>query len=87
MTTCSRSDCTKKLRSNNTTGHCATGCLSDEAPPSSRAKATAPKPEARGSLTAMERLRDVAQVLNLDPDAVLEEFAQAWLEELRGKLG
>lgn len=35
--TCSRPGCDKKLRSNNTSGKCSTGCRSPEAAPSQRA--------------------------------------------------
>lgn len=96
MTICSRSSCTKKLRSNNTTGRCATGCLSPDAPPAARAKgvgAAAPKREAAKEVTAVashgetiELFRSVTQAVGRDPDEMIAEFAQAWLDGLREKL-
>ena len=92
---CSRPDCGKKLRANNTTGSCATGCLSPEAPAGKRAKGSgtsrregkrAAAPESAGSSGALERFRQVATGLGLDPDAQLEAFAQAWLDEVRAKV-
>lgn len=96
MTTCSRTGCTKTLRSNNTTGLCATNCLSPDAAPSHRAKAVdgaggelgrtrAEKPAAETG-NAMAKFRAVAEVVGLDPDQVLEEFAQSWLDGLRETL-
>ena len=97
MATCSRSECDKTLRSNNTTGVCATGCHSPEAPPSIRAEAAGAvkaKPAtsalavatpATGG-TALQRMRALCALLERDCDATLEAFAEAWLGEVRQKL-
>lgn len=93
--TCERPGCGKKLRSSNTKGVCGSGCLSDEAPPSQRAKGAgtprregkrAAAPESAGSSGALERFRQVAAGLGLDPDAQLEAFAETWLAEVRSKV-
>lgn len=100
MTTCSRTGCTKKLRRNNTTGMCATGCHSAEAPAGRRASlgatATVVSREpysmeiterpATAPSDALAKFRVVAEALGKKPDELLGEFAQAWLEELRAKL-
>lgn len=67
---CSRSGCTKKLRSNNTTGMCATGCESSESGGGKKAKR---------SSDVMRRFKLVARALGKNPDEVLEEAAQGWL--------
>lgn len=88
MTTCSRTGCPKKLRSNNTTGHCATNCESMDAPPSARAgnlKAAAKRVEATDDAT-MVRFRRVAEAVGKDPEEMIREFAQAWLDGLRSTL-
>jgi hypothetical protein len=98
-TTCSRPGCSKKLRSNNTTGRCATNCQSPEAPPSHRAagvdgvdgaraprKSTTRAEPAREAGSALAKFRLVVEALGRDPDAVLEEFAGGWLEALAQKL-
>lgn len=36
--------------------------------------------------TALKKFREVAEVVGLDADKVLEEFAQSWLAGLREKL-
>ena len=98
--TCSRPGCEKKLRSDNSSGKCASNCLSSEAPPAHRAKgagsrvtivddatpprAKAPKRTENGA--SLTRFRLVADALGKDADAILEEFAQAWLEALAQKL-
>lgn len=90
--TCSRPDCDKKLRSNNTTGQCATGCRSPEAPASVRATGTrSSKPRSSSPSTnntegALERFRVVCGALGLDADAELEAFAQAWLDGVKAKV-
>jgi hypothetical protein len=94
LKTCTRTGCGKRLRSDNTTGVCGSGCLSDEAPPAKRAKASKvagprkPKREASaaGDGEAVERFRTVATALGLDPEEILAEFAEAWIAELRGKV-
>lgn len=94
-TTCSRPGCEKKLRSSNTKGVCATGCRSPEAPPATRAKGTrsASSPrtttaaQPRDESIALDRFRLVAEALGKSPDAILSEFAQAWLDELAAKVG
>lgn len=88
--TCSRPGCGKKLNANNTKGVCNSGCRSAEAPPSMRAPTATPstrRPVKRAAAgEALERFRAVAEALGMDPDAVLEEFAEAWLAELREKV-
>jgi len=98
MTTCSRSGCTKKLRKDNAKGVCSSNCDSPEAPAAQRAKgigAAAPKHEAAKEIYAPEKLshaetikifRDVAEAVGRDPDEMIAEFAQAWLDGLREKL-
>lgn len=64
-------------------------------PPSQRAKGAgtprrerkrAAAPESAGSSGALERFRQVAAGLGLDPDAQLEAFAETWLAEVRSKV-
>lgn len=101
MSTCSRSGCTKYLRASNTKGVCASGCLSPEAPASLRAKGITVKASApvesleaghdiryveTQQSTPVDRFRTVAHALGLDPDTILNEFAQAWLDGLKAKL-
>lgn len=97
MTICSRSGCTKQLRKDNSKGLCSSSCLSPDAPPMVRAKGgKAPvAPVDDSTLThdedgepgpALKKFREVAAVVGLDADKVLEEFAQSWLAGLREKL-
>lgn len=90
---CTRTGCAKKLRASNTKDVCATGCHSPEAPPSVRAKGTRPERStaidaapAAVETGAIERFRMVAEALGKDADAILAEFAQAWLSELAAKV-
>lgn len=91
---CSRPGCTKKLRPDNRSGMCWSGCLSPEAPPSLRAgsgtRAPArPAPREDASLAdddAMKRFRAVAEGLGFSPDALLNEFAETWLSEVKAKV-
>lgn len=81
---CRRNGCGKKLRSNNTTGVCATGCFSSEAPPSTRAGAAVKSPRVSKAPKAdaadvMARFRAVATGLGKSPDVILQDAAQAWL--------
>lgn len=94
-TICSRPGCDKKLRSSNTKGVCATGCRSSEAPPAARATGTRSESSPRSispakvtaeASSALERFRVVAEALGKDADAILSEFAQAWLDELAAKV-
>ena len=90
MATCSRRGCEKKLRSNNTTGHCGSGCHSLDAPPSQqdrRVTKAAPAAAAPAAPDAMARFRVVVDALGHDPDAILADFAQLWLDELRKSSG
>jgi len=85
MKTCSRSGCGKTLRDRNTTGMCSSGCLSPEAPASLRAPSVAGSeldaaPKRRSASDTIKRFRTVAFALGKDPDAILEEAAQAWLD-------
>jgi hypothetical protein len=92
--TCSRAGCDKTLRRTNTTGRCATGCRSSEAPAAAQAigvrggaarkAVAAPKESTEG--VALERFRAVCAALSIDADQELEVFAQAWLDGLRQKL-
>ena len=76
---CSRSGCTKKLRPTNTTGMCATGCLSPDAMPSQRQVGN--RGPGRGEASSvMKRFRVVATALGKDPNAILDEAAQGWLD-------
>lgn len=98
MSTCSRTGCTKTLRSNNTTGHCATNCESPEAPASSRAKGVeGGKPARRSPRATAEtvagagsdggaRFRAVHDAMGMDPEKTLEEFYASWLEGIRQAL-
>lgn len=83
MKTCTRSDCGKTLRDSNTTGMCSSGCRSPEAPASLRAPGVeldgAPG-KRRSASDTIKRFRIVAFALGKDPDAILEEAAQAWLD-------
>lgn len=86
MSVCSRRGCGKQLRSNNTTGMCGSGCLSPDAPPSLRAAGVDgddildDKPKKVGRSDVQKRFRAVAVALGKDPDAILDEAAQAWLD-------
>lgn len=77
--TCTRSGCGKKLRPNNTTGECGSGCLSMEAPPAKRASQG-------GEEDVLVRFRKVAKALGKDPDEILENSARKvaaqWLQTL-----
>lgn len=94
MTVCSRTGCTKTLRSDNSVGKCSSNCESPEAPPSHRAKgvsaASAPKRESvpekasSSSSEVIERFRAVAEAVGRDPDEMIAEFAQSWLDGIRG---
>jgi hypothetical protein len=94
--TCSRPGCGKTLRANNSTGACATGCRSPDARPSQREgwgkpgwkDEDAPKaPRAvKPAGDALARFRIVAEALGKDADQLLEDFAAAWLAELRGRV-
>lgn len=77
---CSRAGCTKKLRSNNTTGMCSVNCEAwkDEAP----VKA-APRASSRRASETMRSFKTVARALGKNPDAILEEAASTWLEAVR----
>lgn len=90
MSTCSRSGCTKKLNANNTKGVCGSNCLSPEAPAGIRAidriRAAATTPPDAPERGALGRFRTVAVALGLEPDDILEEFAQEWLNALKAKL-
>ncbi len=97
MTTCTRSGCNKKLRKDNAKGLCSSNCESPDAPPFARAKGVAagPKREAAKEVTApatlsheatIQRFRSVTEAVGRDPDEMIAEFAQAWLDGLREKL-
>ncbi|MDP2270934.1 MAG: hypothetical protein Q8K32_09405 [Archangium sp.] len=93
MTVCTRRGCTKNLRKDNAKGVCSSNCLSPEAPLAVRAHdveestAAAPAQKDEGEPgSAMKKFREVAEVVGLDADKVLEEFAQSWLDGLREKL-
>lgn len=91
MAICSRSGCTKTLRSDNSSGACSSNCQSPDAPPSMRARVTTPvretPPAKREVLEAslddiMVRFRAVATGLGRNPDAILAQAAQGWLDSL-----
>lgn len=69
---CKRTGCTKKLRANNGTGMCGSGCESKEAPPA--------KQGGSSSTGVMKRFRTVAHALGKDPNVILEEAAKTWLD-------
>lgn len=93
---CSRTGCDKKLRSNNKTGECGSGCLSPDAPPAKRAKGVSTTTPASSTSSAppstpepganMARFRQVASAVGADADAVLEEFCGEWLKGVRAAL-
>ena len=85
MATCSRRGCDKKLRSNNTTGECGSGCLSPDAPLAKQAPGAGKRPtvSAEAKNDSLENFKTVAKALGLDPERILGEFAQGWLDELR----
>jgi hypothetical protein len=103
--TCTRTDCGKKLRNDNSSGKCSSSCRSPEAPPSLRAEGvqaavkaspTAPAltpprvwsaaPTDTVTLMPLAKFRMVAEAIGKDPAAILNEFAQAWLDGLAEKL-
>lgn len=90
MAICSRDGCTKTLRSDNSTGACSSSCQSPDAPASVRARVTnpgrevaAPKREPGAAVDralVMAKFRTVTEALGFDPDELLAEAAQAWLD-------
>lgn len=80
--TCRRTGCGKKLREDNQTGECSSGCLSPEAPPAKRASSLV---SSTGE-DVLKRFRRVAKALGKDPDAILDDamrkVAKQWLETL-----
>lgn len=100
MTVCSRRDCNKKLRKDNSKGECSSNCESPDAPPAQRAKGVegrglgnAPRPaekEVTATATSHEAtiqlFRTVTEAVGRDPDQMIAEYAQAWLDGLREKL-
>ena len=88
MSVCSRTGCTKTLNKNNTTGMCGSGCESMDAPPAKRAgnlKAAAKRVEAVDD-EVMVKFRKVAEMVGKDPDEMVREYAQAWLDGIRETL-
>lgn len=67
---CKRTGCTRKLRSNNASGVCTSNCGSSDAPPSAGG----------GEKSVMKRFKSVASALGKDPNKILEEAAQTWLD-------
>lgn len=98
MTTCTRSDCGKKLYSGNSKGMCTSGCFSPDAPPSVRAKdvegrglGNAPRSKVADEVAATVpaaavRFRAVHDAMGMDPEKTLEEFYTSWLEGIRQAL-
>ncbi len=98
MTVCTRRGCTKNLRKDNAKGVCSSNCRSPDAPLAVQAndiEASARKPYSKEITepadegepgSAMKKFREVTEVVGLDADKVLEEFAQSWLDGLREKL-
>jgi hypothetical protein len=91
MATCSRNGCTKTLRIDNSSGACSSNCQSPDAPPSQRARVTNPReaapPKKHEVLEAspdevMVRFTQVATGLGKDPNAILAEAAQGWLDSV-----
>lgn len=70
---CKRPGCTKKLRSDNASGVCSSNCGSPEA---------APRLQGGGgeAKSVMKRFKSVATALGKDPNKILEEAAQGWLD-------
>lgn len=95
MATCSRSGCTKILRRDNSTGMCSSNCQSPEAPPSQRARNSraaaskkaddildytpGTKKPAADSSELREKFATVAAALGFDPEQLLDEARQEWL--------
>lgn len=50
------------------------------------ASSKSPAAELRAAAGPVARFRMVAEALGLDPEAILNEFAQAWLDELKAKV-
>lgn len=76
---CGRPGCNKKLRSNNTTGVCATNCQSNDAPAGTRAVGDS----SGGRSDVMRRFKVVATALGKDPNAILEDAAATWLDAVK----
>lgn len=87
MSVCSREGCDKKLNSNNTTGHCGSGCRSPTAPAYQRAKDVVGLVAQAADDDVMVRFRKVAEAVGKDPDEMVREYAQAWMDGLRETLG
>lgn len=95
--TCGRPGCGKKLNKNNKRGVCGTGCLSTSAPPSKQVKPGGPqsnvlrqlhaktesKPNGISPKKILENFRAVATALGKDPDVLLADAAQGWLDGVR----
>ena len=80
--------CGKNLRSDNRTGICAKCQSNGKKLEGSDAEALEllsekPKAKAPRSSDVLKRFRMVAAGLGKDPDAILEEAAEAWLEVVR----
>lgn len=74
--------CGKTLRSDNSTGICAK-CQANGKKPGDAADAAllSEKPKAKAARSDVQkRFRTVAVALGKDPDAILDEAAQEWLD-------
>lgn len=90
--TCLRPGCGKTLRRDNAKGVCSTNCKSPDAPLGQQSRevnggdstsTSAPSSSPRVSTdSALKRFKLVAAALGKNPEAILEEFAEEWLEQV-----
>lgn len=96
---CTRYGCSRQLRSHNTTGVCSSNCESADAPAAARAAGVKRAPTSTSAKTVelppssvagkanasaiMKRFEKVTETLGLDPEVILAEAAQGWMDGLR----
>lgn len=57
-----------------------------QAPSERKASTARPAKPSKPEVSSLKRFRVVAEALGEDADALLEAFADSWLEQLRGRL-
>jgi len=72
--------CGKKLRIDNTRGACSACLAAGKSPGASEDDSSRGKTKGRSDV--LKRFRIIAHALGKDPDAILEEAAQAWLDTI-----
>jgi hypothetical protein len=75
--------CGKKLRANNTGADCWS-CRTNGTGEAQSASSPVPGPGRRAKSDAQKRFKVVATALGVDPDKLIAEFCEGWLERVRG---